>query len=95
MQEINQENMTTVAWTVLPTAWSVRAMSWWARIARLGRKSPRRLRLAESLPLGERRFVAVIEFEGARFLLGGTSSLLVLLARLDTDPENSPADGQP
>jgi flagellar biogenesis protein FliO len=48
---------------------------------RIGR-APRRLRLCESLPLGERRFVAVVEFENARFLLGGTPSALVLLSRL-------------
>jgi flagellar biogenesis protein FliO len=51
--------------------------------ARMTRRAPRRLLLCESLPLGERRFVAVVEFERARFLLGGTSASLVLLARLD------------
>jgi flagellar biogenesis protein FliO len=59
------------------------ASALWERIVRLGRRAPRRLRLAESLPLGERRFVAVVEFENSRFLLGGTSSSLVLLARLE------------
>jgi flagellar biogenesis protein FliO len=48
----------------------------------MSRRLPRRLRLCESLPLGERRFVAVIEFEESRFLVGGTSSSLVLLANL-------------
>jgi hypothetical protein len=48
----------------------------------LSRRKPRRLRLCESLPLGERRFVAVVEFERSRFLVGGTSGSLVLLARL-------------
>jgi flagellar biogenesis protein FliO len=47
----------------------------------------RRLRLAETLPLGERRFVAVVEFEGQRFLLGGTSAQITLLSRL---PEGDP-----
>lgn len=59
---------------------------WWQRVAGLGRRAPRRLRLTESLPLGERRFVAVIEFDQERFLLGGTSSSLVLLARLGDPP---------
>ena len=54
---------------------------WWRRILQLGKK-PRRLRVCETLPLGERRFVAVVEFEQFRFLLGGTSASLVLLARL-------------
>jgi flagellar biogenesis protein FliO len=53
------------------------------RIRQVGRRSPRRLRLCESLPLGDRRFVAVVEFEQSRFLLGGTAASLVLLARLE------------
>ncbi len=59
-------------------------LSVWERLGRLGRRAPRRLRLCESLPLGERRFVAVIEFERSRFLVGGTSASLVLLAKLDS-----------
>ncbi len=55
----------------------------WRRALRIRRRAPRGLRLCETLPLGERRFVAVIEFEQSRFLLGGTSSSLVLLSRLE------------
>ena len=54
----------------------------WELVLRLSRRAPRRLRLCESLPLGDRRFVAVVEFDQARFLVGGTPSSLVLLARL-------------
>jgi flagellar motor switch/type III secretory pathway protein FliN len=53
-----------------------------ARLTELA-ESEKRLRLCESLPLGERRFVAVVEFEAARFLVGGTPSSLVLLSRLE------------
>jgi len=60
----------------------LRRGAWWQRILRLGRRPARRLHLCESLALGERRFVAVIEFEQARFLVGGTSASLVLLAQL-------------
>jgi flagellar biogenesis protein FliO len=60
----------------------VRVIGWWERVRRLSRRRPRRLRLCESLPLGERRFVAVVEFDQARFLVGGTPSSLVLLSRL-------------
>lgn len=56
--------------------------AFWQWIMRLGARPRRRLRLCESLPLGERRFVAVVEFERSRFLVGGTSTSLVLLARL-------------
>lgn len=66
-----------------------RALGWWERWRRMGwraiRRAPKRLRLCESLPLGERRFVAVVEFDAARFLVGGTGSSLVLLSRL---PDN-------
>jgi len=65
-------------------------LSLWKRAIEVTRRPRRRLRLCENLPLGERRFVAVIEYEDARFLLGGTSSSLVLLARL-TSP--SPTGG--
>ena len=61
-----------------------RRLVWlWRRLLRLAQRTPRRLRLCESLPLGDRRFVAVIEFEKTRFLVGGTSASLALLARLD------------
>lgn len=59
-----------------------RVLGFWERVLRLGRRAPRRLRLCESLPLGERRFVAVVEFEAERFLVGGTPSSMVLLSRL-------------
>jgi flagellar biogenesis protein FliO len=55
---------------------------WWKRLLRLRLRPPRSLRLCESLPLGERRFVAVVEFERSRFLVGGTSTSMVLLAQL-------------
>lgn len=42
----------------------------------------KRLRLVETLGLGDRRFVAVVEFDQFRFLVGGTSSSLVLLSDL-------------
>jgi flagellar biogenesis protein FliO len=58
------------------------ALALWRQIVRLGQHHPRSLRLCESLPLGDRRFVAVVEFERSRFLVGGTSSSLVLLARI-------------
>jgi len=60
----------------------LRFLDLWERIWRLGRRSPKRLRLCESLPLGERRFVAVVEFEAERFLIGGTPTSMVLLSRL-------------
>jgi len=60
--------------------------------AGMTRHAPRRLLLCESLPLGERRFVAVVEFERARFLVGGTSASLVLLARLGEGCQENEAE---
>ncbi len=62
----------------------------WMRGALAGvrvRKAPRRLRLCESLALGEKRFVAVIEFETERFLVGGGAASVNLLARLGESPD--------
>jgi len=69
----------------------LRSRGWeWIRgaLAGLGaRKAPRRLRLCESLPLGEKRFVAVIEFETQCFLVGGGAASVALLARLGEGPD--------
>jgi flagellar biogenesis protein FliO len=54
----------------------------WGRVLRMSRRPAKTLRLCESLPLGERRFVAVVEVEKERFLVGGTANSLVLLSRL-------------
>lgn len=55
----------------------------WRTVHGIASKPVRRLRVCESLGLGERRFVAVVEFEQSRFLVGGTSGSLTLLAKLD------------
>lgn len=67
------------------TCWR-HARALWQRLARRTRRTARCLRLRESLALGEHRFVAVIECEHQRLLIGGTPSSLVLLAHLDSDP---------
>lgn len=46
-------------------------------------KSSRRLRLSEALPLGGRRFIALVRVDAMEFLVGGTSDRLTLLARMD------------
>lgn len=45
--------------------------------------TPKRLRLAETVSLGEKRFVAIIHAEGHKFLVGGGASNVVLLTDLD------------
>jgi len=85
--------MTTEALRDSAGAFRVRIAGLWERVLRLSRRAPRRLRLCESLPLGERRFVAVVEFDRARFLVGGTPSSLVLLSRLADDAGVRDGDG--
>ena len=47
-------------------------------------RSARRLRLSETLSLGEKRFLAVVQFQQQEFLVGGTGNSIALLARLDS-----------
>jgi flagellar biogenesis protein FliO len=84
MREAGNSRTFTAAQALLfsLTALRVRLIALWERVARISRRPEKRLRLCESLPLGEQRFVAVVEFEKARFLLGGTATSLVLLSRL-------------
>ena len=52
----------------------------------LSHRRPRKLRLCETLALGEKRFVAVVQFEQMRYLLGGTGTSITLLSRLSDGP---------
>lgn len=58
-----------------------RALSW----LRGNPPAPKRLRLAETVSLGEKRFVAIIHAEGHKFLVGGGASGVVLLTDLDEE----------
>jgi len=66
-----------------------RAWTWLRR--RYTMTATKRLRLAETLPLGEKRFVALVTLEGREFLIGGGASGVSLLAQLDSPRE--PANG--
>jgi flagellar biogenesis protein FliO len=46
------------------------------------RRASRQLRLCESLSLGEKRLVAVVQYENQKFLVGGGPQSVNLLARL-------------
>jgi hypothetical protein len=45
----------------------------------------RQLHLLETLTLGERRFLAVVEFERQKFLIAGTGSSVAMLSALSSD----------
>jgi len=58
----------------------------------LGSRPLRRLRLCETLSLGERRFLAIVECENQRFLVGGTAASVALLSTLSNSQAGSPAE---
>ncbi len=62
------------------------ASDWWAK-ARSLKARPKFLKLCESIPLGERRLVAVMEYRSSRFLIGATAGSIVLLATLPAAAE--------
>jgi flagellar biogenesis protein FliO len=76
-------NATSLGSTGLETTWiaAVRDVLRWARHAVRPRKG-RRLRVRETLSLGDKRFLAVIEFDRQEFLVAGSGNSLSLLARL-------------
>lgn len=65
------------------------AASNWLRKLMVSRKSRKRLRVCETVSLGDKRFVAVIEVDGEQFLVGGASNSVATLARLTRLPEFS------
>lgn len=50
--------------------------------------APKQLRVAETVSLGEKRFVAIVQVEGQRFLIGGGASGVSLLTELDRAPKS-------
>jgi flagellar biogenesis protein FliO len=63
--------------------------SGFARLASLSRRRfwprrVRRLRLCETLSLGNRGFIAVVRYEEQQFLVGGTNTSIALLAQLSS-----------
>lgn len=52
----------------------------------------KRLRVEESLPLGDRRFVSIVKADGEEFLLALSPQGITLLARLDGVSTAPPAD---
>ena len=65
------------------------ALKWLTRHSRgvLARGVSRRLKVAETVSLGEKRFVSILQVDGEQFLVGGSPSNIVLLARLEAKPE--------
>jgi flagellar biogenesis protein FliO len=49
----------------------------------------KQLRLVETVPLGEKRFVAIIHAQGRKYLVGGGTSGVALLTSLDEPASQS------
>jgi flagellar biogenesis protein FliO len=78
-------------------AWVEYCRGWVGSI--LKSRKPRRLRVRETLSLGERRFLAVIQLDQQEFLVGGTGQTLTLMARVGPREilaaSNSQRDSEP
>lgn len=61
---------------LLSRAWN------WICTRQAGRASARRLQVATTVSLGEKRFLAVIQVDGRQFLIGGGATNVALLAQL-------------
>ncbi len=60
------------------------AEAWdWTRIHLVSRQPKKRLRVCETVSLGEKRFVSVIQVDGEQFLVGGAAGSVATLARLE------------
>ena len=55
----------------------------WIRAHQSARSNTRRLQVAASVSLGDKRFVAVIQVDGLQFLVGGGATNVALLAQLN------------
>lgn len=61
--------------------------SWkYIRAQQAVRSNSKRLQLAETISLGEKRFVAVIRVDGREFLIGGGATNVALLTQLNAKP---------
>ena len=58
-----------------------RGSSWAAGVVKI-RQAKKRLRLCDTLSLGEKRFIAVVQIDGEQFLVGGSSTSISMLAQL-------------
>jgi hypothetical protein len=55
----------------------------WIKTRQVTRSNSKRLQVAATVSLGEKRFVAVIQVDGQQFLVGGGGTNVALLAQLN------------
>jgi hypothetical protein len=78
------------AFHTLRTLAHMRAAWLWLLRKRQAHQAGRKLQLVETLQLGEKRFVAMIEAGGARYLIGGGAGQVCLLTRLNQADDQTP-----
>ena len=61
---------------------SARRVWCWLRMRPEWQLKSKRLRLCETVSLGEKRFLAIVQVDGQRFLVGGAQSSVSMLTRL-------------
>ena len=71
-----------------PSSPLLRAWSWINRKYALS--ATKQLRVAETVSLGDKRFVAVVHVAGQKFLIGGGAQGVSLLTQLDAVPDPQP-----
>jgi len=78
-QSTEPQRRSTLSWLARALQWTRKHMGY--------RPARKRLRVCETVSLGEKRFVAVIEVDGEQFLVGGAASSVATLARLEPSPQ--------
>lgn len=74
--------------STLRTPTGLLSRAWgWIQARQVARSSTKRLRVAETVSLGEKRFVAVVQVDGRHFLLAGGPTNIALLAQLDAEED--------
>ncbi len=48
-------------------------------------RQSRRMKVSETVSLGEKKFVSILQVDGTQFLVGGTANSITLLATLDSN----------
>jgi flagellar biogenesis protein FliO len=76
-----------VSFMLISRAWAnstKQSLCAWKRIwaQQMARSKSKRLQVAETVSLGEKRFVSVIKVDGREFLIGGGATNVTLLAQL-------------
>jgi flagellar biogenesis protein FliO len=87
---VEQKEVSTMLSSFWKSLASFLTQAWnWAQQKFKSHQVRKRLRVCETVSLGEKRFVAVIQVDGEQFLVGGSSSSVSTLAHLERSREFS------